>query len=296
MRAFVPIFVDDIEDLGADPSLVAIWIRICRWAAWKPHSREFGGKTFYLARGQLVTAEHALSAAVGVGRSVVRRCLATLVRLGKIAVEVSKAGTMITVRALEPAMASAKETQPETLEPEAVQAGREAVRPSHPAREYMGLREDSYNQTRPDEPHGDGLSPDEAEAIAYAQRRMSRIATGNEAMKFLELWRQVPSVSLAEVKRRIDWFATHPGARAETKSIARVFYIHVARKHYERFDQRLDAEILRRLADGLQPDEIAAEIASDVETLDAETVKQWVVKRTSQIGAGSDKLALQRAI
>jgi hypothetical protein len=85
-------------EIGQDAALLAIWVKLNQWATWKPYVCRFAGRTFALERGQLVTTERAILGALHLrSRSVVRRCLAALARLGRITVEALADATLVTV-------------------------------------------------------------------------------------------------------------------------------------------------------------------------------------------------------
>lgn len=269
---FARVYVDDLADLGADASLIAVWTKMASWAAWKPHKREFGGQTFYLVTGQLVTAEHALGDATGLGRSIVRRCLAALVKLGKITAVRSKAGTLVTIKRL------ANVAPAEAPAPEPVHVAPAARQPTDQPRDKTAVKIDSKplparaSATVCIDP---GRQGEERELLAYGQEKLGRHFGGGEAFVFTEMLRDAPRLSAAEVRKRIDWISEHPAARADTGSVTRIFYVEKARAQYARWDANLSAHVSTGLRLGKTADEIVRRAVESMPELDPELMKNW---------------------
>lgn len=282
------LFKEDRRAVGADLPALGVLVQISEWASWKAHSRSFGGRTFFLARGELVTTERALMASLGVkSRSVIRRCLAALERLGIIRTQAHKEGTVIALvraqRDLEsdhPAQAESPVLEgmqvPEiadetTDEPRQKKGGKKIHKSPPSARARASGREEEVD-----------LSQDETKAVAHAQRRLARIVPGKEILKFTLCWRELPQVSLAEVLRRIDWIASHPLARRDTKSISRIFHEKIARDSYARWDANC-ARFFRDELRSRSPEAIVQECVEHMTTCDSETVRLWAEDQITKL-------------
>ncbi len=82
--------------------------------------------------------------------------------------------------------------------------------------------------------------PDEAlDLLAYAEERLRRVLSGREAAAFIDQWAAAPWLTAADLRQEIDFIAGHPIARAETKSVVRVFHGPKVRAHYARVDRAI---------------------------------------------------------
>lgn len=360
---FIMLTRADIEgEIGQDAALLAVWIKLNNWAAWKPYTREFGGRSVALGLGQLVTTERAILGALRLGsRSVVRRCLATLTRLGRIAVEPRQEATLITVRPVAAGAArpnrpsnhheTAEELEPQgfpdepedgrttsgtryktrakdaskklspapqvtrAYEPEPGRAGEEGVEweellegppPAATAGHHLSATTTAPSTganpgqpptalpppavAAPLSPDGDdfpwpGRSAAMAETLRYAQRRFARIFSSGEAEDFVAIWRESDWLTDDEVRSAIDWLATHPVARLETKSAKRVFYVAEAKRAYAPWDERVRAIIARDLATGRDLAEVAEELVFHNRKLDAGVLRSYVLRVGAELAA-----------
>lgn len=308
---FVALSRADLRELGSDGSVLAVWVKLNEWAQWAAGRREHAGRLFQLARGQLVTSSRSLEKALGFGRQVVRRCLAALERLGRIAVEVRTAGSVITIKGYGapsssvsrtpkvPAQASTHQPDqlatPVALDPQRLddevpwpddvdqpidrpiykqepqQESKTKPYPAHStrAREREGVSASGF-------PSNKAAPVDADDVVTYAQRRLGRIFAARELLAFLETWSTAPWLTAEQLKRNIDWIATHPLARRDTKSVTRAFYVDKAREAYRPFDESVRRAIAEARAAGVGDGDIAELVVQRTPSLDAETVRVYV--------------------
>lgn len=299
---------------GFDGPMIAVWYRLNDWAQWGNGTRVVAGKAFALQRGQLVTTAAALAANLGFGRQVVRRCLTTLERLGRIATRAThRTATVITIRGYGSATSATPShlaqptstptsTPTPTTPPEALDGqpfhdvepiGQPLDQPQgQPPCEEGKIQTSISNppSIAPAHPHAtvgeggaesDQISDDEADLIAHAQHRLARIASGREVLSFVTAWRNArlgaPWLTPARVRADIDWLAAHPLGRRDTKSITRVLYAKQARQEYAPWDRRMLELVGHELGRGVDLDALADRLADAAPTIERDVMRAYVL-------------------
>lgn len=283
---FFRAFREDFEAIGwTDLPACMVWAKLQDWARVRPQIERDKLLGIPLATGQLVTTERVLMRALGLKtRSVVQRCLGKLQRIGLIRAEPSEAGTLITVvylaeeshhRGVHLAIAERHEERGFPDAPPASESTSESVKENG---ELENLKTPPARvRVDPDGGRGEGqgLSEDADEAIRYAQRRLGRLVAGKEAVHFAEHWREVP-IGLAEVKRRIDWLASHPFALARTRLLTRIFHLPAMQAECAEFDRETAIWLAEGFRLGKTLETLVAEAIGRMSTVDPGVVRRWL--------------------
>ncbi len=284
---------DHIDALKKDHAAFALWGQLLQWARFKPQLKPDALLGVPLGTGQLATTERVLMRNLGIkSTGIVRRILAKLTKLGLISVSASEAGSLITVKHLaESKHLSKHQESAEDVAAQGVQDEPISDRSTSRTMNKTELEKTviNPNQTRvrvdpdPAPPTGgvkeqDSVSEPEAEMLAYAQQRLGRVFGKTETMGFVDTWRGHPWIAADELRRSIDFIASHPRARKETRSIKRAFFGKQLRASYGEWNEafaRLVAEELRR---GRAAEEIVARALDALPSCEREIVGDWTLR------------------
>lgn len=273
---YAPRFDRDIE---WDNALRLVWTQLHEWQTWKPTQRKVSNKIFRLCKNQLVTTSNLLAAQTKLGRQVVRRCLRELERYGLIVVQgYHRCATLITLAANKLASWSTygqpRPNSLDTHEPHAVEGllASWSTQAQPPCKD--GSIYNSHNST-PSHIYGEKpvdkrgkvsvvpISPEEEALVEYAKQRLGRpTISSQEVDRFVAKRRENLHRSDDEIRRDIDWFASHPGVVKEgVKSICRAFYRAQVAGAWRDWDRRLEVAICGLLSEGYSHEALASQLA-----------------------------------
>lgn len=306
---FVQINRSDVA--GFDGPMIAVWYRLNDWALWGAGTRRVAGKAFALERGQLVTTAASLAANLGFGRQVVRRCLATLERLGRIATRAThRTATVITIRGYgsatcvptshleQPTSTSAStttsDTPPETLdgqpfhdvEPIGQLLDQPQAQPPYEKGISKKVNPNPPNAGAREAPGRGGgeqeaVTDVEADLLVYAQEQLGRIASPMEIRHFVAAWRSAkataPWLRPERVRADVDWLAAHPRARRDTRWLSRVFFVEQARRECAAWDDQVRELIEAELGRGVPLDDLADALADQTPSMERGVMRSYVL-------------------
>lgn len=283
------------DALKTDHAALAVFLQLQRWARHEPGPKPDALLGIRLARGQLATTERVLMRNLGIkSRCVVQRVLKKLVRLGLIELKQSELGSLVTVLHLVERVHL--RVHHETAESHEARGVQNAPVPSESTSESMKktgvkktvikplpnaqARATVSNDPAPliggvEEEKGDSLSQPEAEMIVYAEKKLGRVFGKAETLAFVETWRMYPWMGADELRRSIDFIASHPKARRETRSIKRAFFGKQMRAVYGDWNAAFAELVAEGLARGKGADEIAAFAVGELPSFESDAVRGW---------------------
>lgn len=141
--------------------------------------------------------------------------------------------------------------------------------------ERVGGEEADFSTSDFDE-RKDSMTVDERAVIAYAESKLDRSIGQREAENFVAEWRQKPRLTADRIRRAIDWVASHPLARIETRSIVRLLHDTQARQAYFEWDKKVIRDVRQMLDLGMEAPEIIARMVENCVPLDREVFRAYL--------------------
>lgn len=259
------------NDFFGDGHCALIWIYLIGWANVQDSKCKFGGKQITLTRGQLLTSVAELTKATGFGRQTIRRCLAYLEKNEKINQQTNQHGTLVTVINYETYQSKEESpNQPTNQRPTNDQPLMEEVKNKRPK---------EPPPPPPSEPVGEVLHFDNflsREVIEYAERKFNCVFDSRQISKFRETWADNPRFTAADIKRALDWIASHPKARADTIApLQRCFSLMAVQADARNFDKNVKTAIRDLRQAGCNDDEIVQKL-SESQDYDQRVMEKYV--------------------
>jgi hypothetical protein len=291
---FVQAFREDLSLLWGDTTALAVYMKLLDWRRTKAETRPNGLLGVRLASGQVATTTRVLARALKIRTlSVVQRALTKLAKLGLITVTTGERGTLITVGSAGRSAGHpppAREPVPQDI-PDASED--EQVAPEVMTGEWEGENEKPLSHPQvarthvvdPQNKGGGGEEDEEAvDVVRHAQRVLGREIGATEGFRFIAKMRETKT-SATRAKAALDWIASHPAARKETKVITRALFLEPLKRVYAPWEEAVLRELCDELNRGLAPSRAAEKMVERMPSLDADTVRAWILAQIGRLEA-----------